>query len=109
MIWYIYRTTPSAKNQVSPAVRWGPFISLALGCFLLIIDPTRHVLLDHGGVFFSIATLAMYDGPDHLSPTGRFCQICSITGIILMIGGVMWHMRIPQTIVKSVGASGKSA
>lgn len=102
MIWYVKSTTPSAKTQKSWAARWGPVVALTLGCFLLIIDPLRHVLLDHGGVFFAPMDLAMFDAPNHLSPMGRFCQVASILGIVLMVGGVMWHMRIPEAILKKI-------
>lgn len=84
-------------NQQQAAGGLSQWFSLA--CVLLMLDPTRHVLLDHGGVFFQERTLAMYKGPGQLSAMGRFCQAASIAGMSLLLVGVLWHMRMPEALL----------
>jgi len=83
---------------------------VTLACILLILDPSRHVLLDHGGVFFEEQSLAMYNGPGKLSAIGKFCQRASITGILMLLAGVVWHMRMPEALLlKCLGAETSKA
>jgi len=100
VIWYVGRTAYE-KVLRSPVPRWGPFMAVSLACTLLILDPLRHILLDHGGVFFKERTLAMYDNHG-LSPVGQFCQISSIAGLILLLSGVLWHMRVPEALLSKL-------
>lgn len=99
VIWYMARMASRSQSAQLFTARWGPLIVASLGCALLMMDPTRHVLLDHGGVFFEEKTLAMYQGPGQLSAVGKFCQCASIAGFLLLIGGVVWHMRMPQALL----------
>lgn len=66
---------------------------------MLIIDPARHILLDHGGVFFEERTLAMYSSKGGLSPMGKFCQAASIIGMVFLVSGVIWHIRLPEAVL----------
>mmetsp|Transcript_150499 Transcript_150499/g.464391 ORF Transcript_150499/g.464391 Transcript_150499/m.464391 type:complete len:116 (-) Transcript_150499:221-568(-) len=70
-------------------------LTVVLGCLLLLLDPLRHVLLDHDGVFFKPQRLAMYaDAAHHLTPIGKACQVCTILGMVLLIGGVIWSAGV---------------
>lgn len=83
--------------------RWGPVLVTTLGCLLLLLDPTRHVLLDHGGIFLSENFLAMYcENYPKLSPMGRFCQLATFSGIPILIAGVGWFLRYPEKLQKLV-------
>lgn len=78
---------------------------ISLGCMLLMLDPTRHVLLDHGGVICEPQKLAMYaDSEGHLSAIGSFCRWCSIYGLGLLIIGVVWVLQLPERFLKAVQA-----
>lgn len=68
------------------------------GCALLLLDPMRHVLLDHGGVFFKESTLAMYSERGGLSPAGRFCRNSSIVGMLALVLGMLWYLRVPEAV-----------
>jgi hypothetical protein len=103
IIWYLGRTALSTPPTPSNSMRWGPFAVACLASLLLTLDPIRHVLLDHGGVFFKEATLAMYAKGGGLSPIGKFCQCSSITGLILLFSGLLWHFRVPEAIVHKFG------
>jgi hypothetical protein len=108
LIWYVAKMAGERKVQESSISRWGPLAVLSIGCFLLLLDPTRHVLLDHGGVFFQQQTLAMYSGPGQLSATGVACQWFSICGMVFMVAGIMWHMRMPETFLKMFASDNKA-
>jgi len=108
MIAYVQRAAAASRAEQSAASKWGPLVVLTLGCCLLILDPIRHVLLDHGGVFFKEQTLAMYSVLGGLSPMGKACQIASISGMILMVSGVLWHMRMPEALLRNLSTSESS-
>jgi hypothetical protein len=80
---------------------WGPLAMVALGGVLLTLDPTRHVLLDHGGVFFEMNSLAMFRNGG-LSPIGKVCQMSSIAGLAMLFFGLLWFMNVPEDGVKSL-------
>lgn len=83
----------------SMSERWGPFVLVCLGCVALILDPIRHMLLDHGGVFFKEMDLAMYNNTGGLTPIGVAGQVASITGMVLLLSGILWHMEVPQAVM----------
>lgn len=104
--WYIAKMASAGKNA-SSFEKWGPLAVVSLGCASLILDPTRHVLLDHGGVLFQPSTLAMYSGPGKLSAMGQFCQVATITGLVLLLIGMLWHMRIPEAVIRAANDNSK--
>jgi len=81
---------------------------VSLGCALLILDPIRHILLDHGGVFFEEQSLAMYASGGGLTAVGTFCQWTSISGMVLLLAGVMWHMRMPEALASKFSSAQES-
>lgn len=105
VIAYVGRMAIESKEfSHSWASRWGPLVTVALGCTLLLLDPIRHILLDHGGVFFQEQDMAMYNMQGGLTPIGQLSQYTSIAGMSLLVAGVAWHMKIPQAMVgKCVG------
>mmetsp|Transcript_31691 Transcript_31691/g.67375 ORF Transcript_31691/g.67375 Transcript_31691/m.67375 type:complete len:122 (+) Transcript_31691:726-1091(+) len=104
--WVIWQAARAAmgRKQRSPLRRWGPLVVVALGCVFIILDPVRHVLLDHNGVFFEPRQLAMYSETGGLSRIGKFCQVASILGICLLCVGTMWLVDLPQKLVNAVYA-----
>lgn len=77
---------------------WGPAILVCFGCVMAMTDPTRHVLLDHGGVIFDESTLAMYNDEGGHSIAGRVSQVCSIIGISFMFCGMLLFVDIPTKL-----------
>jgi len=74
---------------------------VAVGSVLLILDPARHVLLDHGGVFFEAKSLAMY-GKGGLSTIGKVCQMSSIIGLAMLFLGLVWFLNVPEEGTKTL-------
>jgi len=108
VIVYVGRTAIESKmSQKFWASRWGPLVFVAVGCTLLMLDPIRHILLDHAAngyiLFFKETDLAMYSARGGLSQVGMFCQYASIVGIVLLLSGVLWHMKVPEAILSKCG------
>lgn len=88
--WLIWQSLATAKDKRS----WAPAWTVVAGCLLLLWDPCRHVLLDHGGVIVSPQELAMYNSAGGLSFMGRCSQQLTLVGFVLLIGGVIWsHLQ----------------
>jgi len=107
VIVYVGRTAIDKISQKFWASRWGPLVFVAVGCTLLMLDPIRHILLDHAAngyiLFFKETDLAMYSARGGLSQVGMFCQYASIVGIVLLLSGVLWHMKVPEAILSKCG------
>lgn len=87
---------------------WGPLVLVSCSVTLVMLDPTRHLLLDHGGVFFKDETLAMYGKGGVLTPVGRCCQICTVIGLTGLFSGVLWALWPAQAVSNSVRGDEKS-
>jgi hypothetical protein len=95
VVWYIYECTRDKANA-----SWWPVYLAAMGGFLTIIDPTRHLLLDHGGVFFAPQQIAMYNSEGGLSPVGEACKRMTQVGLCMLLLGVLLHIQLPQKCAK---------
>lgn len=76
-----------------------PVVLAVLSTVLLLLDPIRHILLDHGGVFFQVEDLAMYtkiNGHVALSVIGRLSQIATVVGFILLLLAIAGYFNLPQ-------------
>jgi hypothetical protein len=63
------------------------------------MDVIRHMLLDHGGVFFKEETLAMYADYPKLSFAGRLCQLTTIFGLTALVLGTLWILQVPEKMM----------
>jgi len=99
-IWYTASVTAASRSEKSFFAKWGPVISVAMACVLLMLDPARHLVLDHGG-FGMEAQLAMYTSDGALSLTGRLCQRATQFGFLLLTGGLLWFLGVPEKISKT--------
>lgn len=79
---------------------WLPVWLTGIGALLTMIDPTRHLLLDHDGVFFQPKTISMYSDDGSLSPVGNACMYSTRVGLVLLLLGVVFHMKLPSKIAK---------
>lgn len=100
IIWYMVENTVETKDA-----RWGPVGLVTLGALLTMIDSTRHLLLDHDGVFFEPATIAMYSADGSLSEVGYFCMRTTQIGITCLLVGMLWYIKLPTKLLKLCGGS----
>lgn len=95
ILWYLGTKSPSAKTTWAK----GPFLLTLVGVIFALLDPIRHVLLDHDGVFVEPEKLAMYaDGEGNLTAVGTFCKWATVLGLTMMMSGVAWFLGIPGKI-----------
>lgn len=85
--------------------KWGAFVMLTIGSLLLAVDPTRHVLLDHNGVFFKPESIAMFNEDGTLSLAGRTSQLCTVFGLLLLVLGIFSFLGYDQKIKGLFGNS----
>lgn len=90
-----------AKGRKDDSTLGGwPFVLAVFSVALLMIDPVRHILLDHCCV--PSDGLAMYvkvDDKLHLTSVGSFCQKITITGYILLTIAVSGFFGLVQKFV----------
>lgn len=97
LLWHVGTQRPSRYTS------WptGPFLLVLFGALLSLLDATRHILLDHGGVICEPSILAMYSG-GHLSAVGQFCRCTTILGMTLIVSGVLWFSGIPWKVTARI-------
>lgn len=70
----------------------GALVLALLAWVLVLLDPLRHMVLDHNGP----EALAMYDDEDKLTTVGRVCQAATITGFICFAVAILLHRQCAQ-------------
>mmetsp|Transcript_1448 Transcript_1448/g.2591 ORF Transcript_1448/g.2591 Transcript_1448/m.2591 type:complete len:101 (-) Transcript_1448:590-892(-) len=82
-----------------------PLVMLTMGSVLLVVDPIRHVLLDHDGVFIKPEKIAMFNDDGSLSLAGRTSQLCTVSGLVLLVLGLFSFMSLDQKIKGLFGSA----
>lgn len=99
VVWWTASAAASSRLDRSLWQRWGPALFVALGCLLLLWDPTRHLILDHG---YSPERFAMFDDDGHLTPMGQFSQLSSVFGFVLLFSGLLWFIGALDRFFKNM-------
>mmetsp|Transcript_84589 Transcript_84589/g.196692 ORF Transcript_84589/g.196692 Transcript_84589/m.196692 type:complete len:83 (-) Transcript_84589:39-287(-) len=74
----------------------------SVGTLFTMLDPLRHLMLDHGHVFVRGHSLGMYDNrTGNLNAVGRFCQVSTILGLSLITIGTLWLLDVPKKIYRA--------
>lgn len=81
---------------------WAPSIVLELGMLMLMVDPTRHLFLEHGGVLFELDTLKMYASNHELTPAGKFSQIMTIAGFAILVVSLALYWDLQSIIFEKL-------
>lgn len=97
-IWYTASATARSRAENSLA-KWGPVIFIAMGCGLLIWDPTRHLILDHGGLGIE-SRLAGYRDDGSMTPMGHASKMSTHIGVIFLAIGLLWFVGVLEKISK---------
>lgn len=98
-IWHTTSATARSRSEDGFLAKWGPVIFVVMGCVLLIWDPTRHLMLDHG-CFGMERQLAMYNDDGDLSPIGRASKSATHLGVLFLSVGLLWFIGVPAKLVK---------
>lgn len=89
MLTFVAVKTPGKRGSLPLGRRWGPFLALLVGTALAMFDLTRHILLD-AGLF--IASLHMYQPDGSLTGAGRFGQLSSWMGNVMLFVALIWFV-----------------
>jgi len=104
VVWYIAEATAAKCDGRQFMSKWGPVLLTALGSVMVILDPTRHLMLDHGGVVCEPAVISMYNDDGSLSTVGRVCQKTTQVGLVVLLVGMLWYVRLPEKLCHKEGA-----
>jgi len=78
-----------------------PLVLASISVILLMVDPTRHILLDHGSGLWYENSFSMYfldGGAVHLTAAGRFCQRVTTLGMVLLVVAVAGFSGVFQRL-----------
>jgi len=93
MLMFVAVKTPGKRRRLPPVEKWAPFAILVVASLLLMVDPTRHILLDSS---IAVDALHMFN-PDHsLTPAGKIGQGSTWVGNVLLFGGLVWYVLPPR-------------
>lgn len=92
---YVAARTPDDRATSVALLRWAPFTLIVLGSLMILLDLTRHVLLDHG---VGTTILPMYNDDGSLTFVGHFGVCCTWLGATLLIIGTMWFLYCPGKV-----------
>lgn len=100
LIWTVAAGSVRGRAGTSCMWQWGPLVLYTLGACFAMLDPIRHVLLDHNGVFMDPHRLAMFRDDGTLSTIGKFCQVSTIAGVSTMISAMLWYLDAPSKVYR---------
>lgn len=89
MLMFVAIKTPGKRGKLSPMETWAPFATLVVASSLIMVDLTRHILLD-GNV--AVKTFHMFNPDGSLTPAGKIGQLSTWTGNILLFVGLVWYV-----------------
>lgn len=89
LIWTVAASTSQERAGQARLLLQAATCLVVSGCGLSLVDPLRHILLDHGGVFFEESSLSMYNDSGGLTAIGKACQVCTIVGLSSLVCGIM--------------------
>lgn len=89
MLMFVALKTPGKRGILQPAERWAPFAVLVTASLLVMVDPTRHILLDAD---VAVSTLHMFNADGSLTAAGKIGQLASWVGNVLLFVGLVWYV-----------------
>mmetsp|Transcript_50 Transcript_50/g.131 ORF Transcript_50/g.131 Transcript_50/m.131 type:complete len:138 (+) Transcript_50:147-560(+) len=90
LLTFVAVKTPGKRAGISGALeRWGPFLGLLSAALLVMVDLTRHILLDAG---LMISTLHMFNADGSLTPAGRTGMVSTWVGNGLLVLSLVWFV-----------------
>lgn len=95
-----YMVMKAKQDEQNLALKWGPFTLVTLGALLVMVDLTRHVVLDLG---LAGEELAMYTDKGDLSEVGVIGVVCTWVGVIFVASGIAWFANLPAKVLKALG------
>lgn len=92
---YVFARTPGDRATSTPLLRWAPFVLVVLGSLMMVLDLTRHVLLDQD---IAPVHLHMYNKDGSLTAVGALGMYCTWFGVLLLVIGTGWFLNYQEKI-----------
>ncbi|CAK0836058.1 unnamed protein product [Prorocentrum cordatum] len=92
---YVFARTPGDRVSSHPLIRWAPFVLVVLGSLMVLLDLTRHVLLDQN---IAPVHLHMYNKDGSLTAVGEMGMYCTWCGVVLLVIGTGWFLNYQDKI-----------
>lgn len=89
LLTFVAIKTPGKRGHLGPLECWGPFVGLAVAALSVMVDLTRHILLD---AELFIATLHMFNPDGSLTPAGRLGMWSTWIGNGLLLVSMVWYV-----------------
>lgn len=94
--WLVHKVADRyfQRRLAFPQLRgtWVPLLLTAIAVGFLLLDPMRHLVMDHG---VKEGELKMYNRHGGLTLVGRICQASSLSGLLLLFAGIFWCFALP--------------
>lgn len=89
MLMFVALKTPGKRGNLLPVERWAPFAVLVAASLLVMVDLTRHILLDAD---VAVSSLHMFYPDGSLTAAGKIGMMASWVGNILLFVGLVWYV-----------------
>lgn len=93
----LFSRTLQQRSQMGYFMKWSPFALAGTGALLVMVDLTRHMMLDQG--FFE-GVFDMYDDNGHLTFVGKIGVACTWLGVIALVIGTSWLTSFSSRLQK---------
>jgi len=101
MAMYVYMKS-AKKAQDDMVLKWGPLALVVTGALLVMVDLTRHVLLDLDLAGEELAMYAADKDDGSLSTVGVIGVTCTWIGVACIATGIGWFVDLPGKISKAI-------
>mmetsp|Transcript_103400 Transcript_103400/g.267445 ORF Transcript_103400/g.267445 Transcript_103400/m.267445 type:complete len:140 (+) Transcript_103400:258-677(+) len=89
LLTFVGVKTPGKRAGLPMFERWGPFLGLLVASLLVMVDLTRHILLD---AELFISALHMFNADGSLTAAGRIGMLSTWIGNGLLIVSLIWFV-----------------
>jgi len=89
LLTFVAVKTPGKRGHLSALRCWSPFLGLLLASLLIMVDLTRHILLD---AELFIAQLHMFNPDMSLTLAGKIGVWSTWLGNFLLLVSVIWYV-----------------
>lgn len=93
MLMFVALKTPGKRRRLAPTEKWAPFAVLVAASLLIMVDLTRHILLDAS---VAVGSLHMFNSDGSLTAAGKIGQLSSWVGNVLLFVGLVWYVLPPR-------------
>lgn len=93
LLTFVAIKTPGKRQGLPALERWGPFLGLLVATLLIMVDLTRHILLD-ASLF--IAQLHMFMPDGSLTFAGKLGMYSTWGGNVLLLLSLVWYVLPPR-------------